>query len=367
MGKFWIWRINMANTPDKNLYKPTVGSTGWGESVNGNFDILDSVMGMEKCIKFGESGVKSYPATDEGLTTLLSEAVSGDTVYLYPRKYETAYTIPGGVSIFGLVKSKTILSKPVIIGDLTNYTSLISNLCISIRDDPAQPTFAVKTGDSPDPYHIYKFQNVDIELISRDQTENLYGIEITGTGNIYVDSCLIVSSGDGYAYAVGNTTGLGPGWSGGAHFINFRFGRIDDLAYATAETGMELSIDETRITPEYSGGGVDTYFGPIKVNGLSVFPAIQVSNWAGTGRGFYHKNDNIDIFYTDAETNRVYAEVGYDTGYPILTGQTSTITVVTALQNSSGTLQQKTRALEFNGGIITAVGAESAWTNVPSV
>lgn len=48
-------------------------------------------------------------------------------------------------------------------------------------------------------------------------------------------------------------------------------------------------------------------------------------------------------------------------------GADGTITVVTAVQLSSNTLQYKTRSLTFGGGIITTIGAESGWTGSDAV
>ena len=54
-------------------------------------------------------------------------------------------------------------------------------------------------------------------------------------------------------------------------------------------------------------------------------------------------------------------------GIDAVPGVPGTITVVTALQINTGVLQCKTRDLTFTGGIITSVGTETGWGNVPSV
>jgi hypothetical protein len=48
-------------------------------------------------------------------------------------------------------------------------------------------------------------------------------------------------------------------------------------------------------------------------------------------------------------------------------GDDGTVTVVTALQDNSGSLEYKSRALTVADGQITAIGAESSWTTVPTV
>lgn len=48
-------------------------------------------------------------------------------------------------------------------------------------------------------------------------------------------------------------------------------------------------------------------------------------------------------------------------------GTAGTITLVSNLRYSSGTLQMKTIAVTVNGGVVTVIGAESGWGNVPSV
>mgnify|MGYP001136336540 CR=1 FL=1 len=47
-------------------------------------------------------------------------------------------------------------------------------------------------------------------------------------------------------------------------------------------------------------------------------------------------------------------------------GITVTDTVITALQDNAGQLQYKSKTITFTGGIRTATGAESGWTDVPS-
>lgn len=47
-------------------------------------------------------------------------------------------------------------------------------------------------------------------------------------------------------------------------------------------------------------------------------------------------------------------------------GITVTDTVITALQDNAGQLQYKSKTITFTGGIRTATGAESGWTDVPA-
>jgi len=64
-------------------------------------------------------------------------------------------------------------------------------------------------------------------------------------------------------------------------------------------------------------------------------------------------------------TQKFSSDVGFAVGANV--GQTSTHDVITALQFSGTTLQYKKRTLTYTGGIITTVGDESDWIDVPSV
>lgn len=50
-----------------------------------------------------------------------------------------------------------------------------------------------------------------------------------------------------------------------------------------------------------------------------------------------------------------------------LQGVGGNITIVTGLQFSGTTLQMKTQSVTVTGGVVTAIGAESGWSNVPTV
>lgn len=54
-----------------------------------------------------------------------------------------------------------------------------------------------------------------------------------------------------------------------------------------------------------------------------------------------------------------YNGAGYDTGQTLASWQ-----IVTDMRDNAGTIEKKTRIVSFRGGVITAIGAESAWTAI---
>ena len=48
-------------------------------------------------------------------------------------------------------------------------------------------------------------------------------------------------------------------------------------------------------------------------------------------------------------------------------GQTTTVTVVTDLRMAGVQLQKRTKLLTYIGGLLTAVGSESGWTNTSDI
>jgi len=112
-----------------------------------------------------------------------------------------------------------------------------------------------------------------------------------------------------------------------------------------------------------------------------------VSNKLSSGDSYYvaalGNNGTVGVLYlNDDVSGAPWAVSGAATGIDFggahlittsgvtvdgVAGTAGTITLVSNLQYSTGTLQMKTIAITVNGGVVTVIGAESGWSNVPSV
>ena len=77
--------------------------------------------------------------------------------------------------------------------------------------------------------------------------------------------------------------------------------------------------------------------------------------------GNYYFNNTVETGQNFKAGNIVEAVNGYKVGSSL--GVTSTYTVVGDVRMDGGVLQKRTRTITTTGGIITSIGALSAWTN----
>jgi hypothetical protein len=124
-------------TPD-NLYRPSVGETGWGAAVDSNFDILQArLLGLDALTTFSSIyfNVKNYGALGNGshddttniASAITAAAATGGVVFFPPGTYIfTLITLVSNVTLMGQGKLSVLKFK-----DSTNTNNVITATGIS--------------------------------------------------------------------------------------------------------------------------------------------------------------------------------------------------------------------------------------------
>jgi len=134
------------------------------------------------------------PGTGADYTTItaaLADAVSGDTVVVYPGTYSGNITIPSGVAIVGIDRARTIIAAvagnrgPVVTFSGSNY---LSNL--TVRSSTAWTYYMVQWAASGGGADI---QGCTVELLAAGDGVQHYGIDTTNmtTGDLIVRNCIV--------------------------------------------------------------------------------------------------------------------------------------------------------------------------------
>lgn len=171
---------------------------------------------------------------------------------------------------------------------------------------------------------------------------------------------------------------------------------VDKIAIVDADI---VNLSAAKITAGTLVSGV-VYAGSISANQITsgTLSADRITAGTISGTGLLTVNTTQGIWTTDIVTTsltslgHVQSSTGYQiggndvinssgqfvgfgvdcnygiagTGFNIHgggTGQTGSVTVVVAIRNNAGTYEYKSKVLQFTGGIITSIGADSAWTS----
>lgn len=150
-----------------------------------------------------------------------------------------------------------------------------------------------------------------------------------------------------------------------------------ELSFDVAAAAASMTVADATDLPDISGGGYyyltiwDTAQGShpgadagmeiVKVTAAAGAVLTITRAQDGTADVDHDAGDAVELLLCKALLDEY--EAVFATG---VAGPT-TLTLVTDLQDNSGTLEMKTTDVTVTEGIVTAIAAESAWGNVPSV
>lgn len=179
-------------TAKQQLYKPSVGETGWGASVNANFDKLDGYV----------YNVRGYGATGDGTTddttavqNAITAAAAGGTVYFPPGSY-----VCNGLTLAN--------SNVRLVGD--GFSSKVFQ-----KAGAADNTylFSADSGSSVVANNISGLTFQNLYLRGRCDTdgflEHVHLIALTGVSDVTIQNCLLRGfRGDGIYFGSGLGSGV---------------------------------------------------------------------------------------------------------------------------------------------------------------
>lgn len=232
------------------------------------------------------------------------------------------------VTIAGLAKT----DGNFIVGDGTNW--------VAENGNTARTSLGLGTGDTPEFSGLVigfsSFRPLDIRRVSNDRFGQALRF-IKGRGSI------------------GSYTGTLSGDQLARFMVT---ASLDDGSFPTPGNKQDFLILTATENHTSTNQGRDLAIKTIPNGGAGSITRIYVSHDGKTGFGG-ETSPQEDVHAADT--------VRADTAFNLngTDGITVTDTVITALQDNAGQLQYKSKTITFTGGIRTATGAESGWTDVP--